>query len=99
MAGTEAASAPRSCTRYVGDRYAGGRLAEYLRQVADGLKIDGRGSVQITLPEEYIRGESRVAVCAGAEGVEWPKFLSKYEDEARSSLRALVGDGSSCVIM
>jgi hypothetical protein len=68
-------------------------------QVADGLKIDGRGSVQITLPEEYIRGESRVPVSAGAEGVEWPKFLNKYEDEARSSLRALVGDGSSCVIM
>jgi hypothetical protein len=65
-------------------------------QVADGLKIDGRGSVQITLPEEYIRGESRVPISGGAE---WPKFLNKYEDETRNSLRALVGDGSSCAIM
>jgi hypothetical protein len=68
-------------------------------QVAEGLKIDGRGSVQITLLGEFIRGEERVPVSASADGAEWPKFLSKYEDEVRSALLALVGDERPCAIM
>ncbi|CEQ40466.1 SPOSA6832_02086, partial [Sporobolomyces salmonicolor] len=67
-----------------GGRKAGAQLDVVCR---DGLKMRVVGTVGVTLPDEYIRGEERVRE---GEGGRWPAFLEAYEAEVREALAELV---------
>lgn len=75
--------------------HGGGKAGLQLRQVMQGglhVKLVSQGDLEITLPREYIAGESRVS-CGNDGHNDWKikdDFLSKYEETADEVINKLI---------